>query len=277
MYELLCKFLHRPEVFSTSTTETLWTDPHLAEEMLRLHLDGDSELASRRTTSIDAFVSWLDARVALRGRAVVDLGCGPGLYAERFARRGASVTGLDFSMNSIAYARQSAMAAGLAIDYRCADYLEADLPVNQDIVTLIYGDFCVLAPARRRRLLDRIRGVLAGDGRLVFDVFSTDMLRGLSEEIVVERKMMQGFWAAGDYVGFKARFVYPDVAVVLERYLIVAPARTFEVDNWLQYYTPTSISTELAAAGFSDIDIVDIVTGGHWDGGATAFAVIARA
>jgi hypothetical protein len=67
------------------------------------------------------------------------------------------------------------------------------------------------------------------------------------------------------------------VAVVLERYLIVAPARTFEVDNWLQYYTPTSISTELAAAGFSDIDIVDIVTGGHWDGGATAFAVIARA
>ena len=27
MYKLHCEFVHRPEVFSTSTTETLWTDP----------------------------------------------------------------------------------------------------------------------------------------------------------------------------------------------------------------------------------------------------------
>jgi len=87
---------------------------------------------------------------------------------------------------------------------------------------------------------------------------------------------MDGFWAEGVYVGFKARFLYPDVAVGLERYLVVTPERTFAIDNWLQYYTPASIAAELSPAGFTDLDIADIVTGGPWDGGPAAFAVIAR-
>lgn len=276
MYDTLSDFLTRPAPFSTSTTEALWTDPHVAHEMLRLHLDGDSDVASRRTATIDASVDWLDARLRLAGRALTDLGCGPGLYAERFARRGATVTGLDFSVSSIRYARQAAEAAGLAIDYRVADYLTTDPPARQDVVTLIYGDFCALAPAGRRLLLDKVRESLVPGGRFVFDVFSTGMLSALPEEAAFERRLMGGFWAEGDYVGFRVRFLYPGVAVGLERYLIVTPQRTFAVDNWLQYYTPASIGAELSAGGFTDVDIADFATGGPWNGGATAFAVIAR-
>jgi len=46
-------------------------------------------------------------------------------------------------------------------------------------------------------------------------------------------------------------------------------------DFWLQYYTPASIVAELAVAGLTDVDIADFVTGGPWDGSATAFAVVA--
>lgn len=275
MYDTLSCLLTRPVPFSTSTIETLWTDPHLAREMLRLHLDGECDLASRRTATIEAFVGWLDARLHLAGRALTDLGCGPGLYAERYARRGAKVTGLDFSLSSIVHARDAARAAGLSIDYRVADYLKADLPARQDLVTLIYGDFGALAPASRRRLLDSVRQSLAPGGRFVLDVFSTGMLAALSEDAVCEKRLMDGFWAEGDYVGFKVRFVYPDIAVGVERYLIVTPERTFAIDNWLQYYTPDSIAAELSAAGFNDVEIAGIATGGAWDGSASAFAVIA--
>jgi SAM-dependent methyltransferase len=269
-------FLTRPAPFSTSTIETLWTDPHIAREMLRLHLDGDSDLASRRPASIDAFVGWLDARLPLDGRALTDLGCGPGLYAERYARRGARVTGLDISASSILHARRVAEAAHLSIDYRVADYLKADLPARQDLVTLIYGDFCALAPANRRLLLDRVRQSLTPGGRFVFDVFPTGMLDGLREEAVLERRLTDGFWAEGDYVGFRVRFLYSDIAVSVERYLIVTPGRTFAIDNWLQYYTPDSVTAELSAAGFTEVRIADFATGGPWDGTASAFAVIAR-
>lgn len=276
MYDALTDFLSRPTPFSAITTAALWTDPHIAGEMLRFHLDGSSDLASRRTESIDALTGWIDRRFQLDGKAVTDLGCGPGLYAERYSRRGAKVTGLDFSASSLAHARKAAEMAALAIDYRQANYIEADYPPAQDIITLIYGDFCAMAPDSRRRVLDKARQALNPDGVLVFDVFSTGMLADIREETTFGRRLMGGFWAAGDYVGFKSTFVYPDESIGLDRYLIVTPDRRFEIFNWMQYYTPASITAEVLAAGYSAVEIVDVETGGQWRGGATAFVVIAQ-
>ena len=41
---------------------------------------------------------------------IADYGCGPGLYATKMAQRGAIVTGIDFSENSISYAKKLAAA-----------------------------------------------------------------------------------------------------------------------------------------------------------------------
>ena len=276
MYEILADFLARPAPFSVSTTERLWTDPHIAAEMLRFHLDETSDLASRRPGTIEAFVDWLDRRLSLTGLSVTDLGCGPGLYTRRYAERGALVTGLDFSTNSLAYARKAAETAGLSIDYQKADYLRDELPSGQDLVTMIYGDFCAMAPDRRGLILGKVKAMLRPGGVFVFDVFSTGMFDELSEETIFASRLMNGFWSAGDYAGFKTTHLYRDQAIGLDRYLIVTPDRTFQVYNWMQYYTPTSITEEVLTAGYSEVEIVDFATGGPWSGGATAFAVIAR-
>ncbi|MCM5558218.1 class I SAM-dependent methyltransferase [Pleomorphomonas sp. JP5] len=276
MYEVISEFLARPAPFSISTTEQLWTDPHIATEMLRFHLDETSDLASRRPGVIDAFVDWLDRRHPLSGLTVADLGCGPGLYASRYAQRGAKVTGLDFSANSLAYARKAADSAELSIDYRRADYLKDELPSGQGLVTMIYGDFCAMAPEARKLILAKVKAMLRPDGIFVFDVFSTGMFDELSEETIFAPRLMNGFWAAGDYVGFKTTHLYSNEAIGLDRYLIAAPGRTFQVYNWMQYYTPASITEEVLAGGYSSVEIVDFATGGPWPGGASAFAVIAR-
>ncbi|SCM77185.1 Methyltransferase type 12 [uncultured Pleomorphomonas sp.] len=276
MYETLADFLTRPTPFAVSTTETLWTDPHIANEMLRFHLDESSDLASRRTSSIDAFVGWLDRRFPLSGSAVTDLGCGPGLYTSRYAKRGAVVTGLDFSANSLAYARKTAEVASLSIDYRQADYLRSDLAGGQDVVTMIYGDFCAMAPDKRRLILDKIRAALKPNGAFVFDVFSKGMFAELREETMFGPRLMNGFWATGDYIGFKTTMLYRDEMIGLDRYLISTPDRTLQVYNWMQYYTPATITREVLAAGYSAVEIVDFATGDAWQDGATAFAVIAH-
>ena len=97
MFALLNKFATRPEPFSEYTALALWNHPHVSRQMLRFHLDPNTDLASRRPETMDACVAWLDARLALRGTRVCDLGCGPGMYAKRFAALGAEVTGIDFS------------------------------------------------------------------------------------------------------------------------------------------------------------------------------------
>ena len=276
LYAELAAFDDRPAPFSKMTIATLWTDPHIARQMLAFHLDPAHDAASRRPESIDGFVGWLDWHLPLAGRKVMDLGCGPGLYAQRLAQRGAQVTGIDFSENSIAHARSAAAAAGLAIDYRIANYLEDELPKGQDLVIMIYGDYCAIAPEQRARLLQRVRATLAPGGHFVFDVFSPGQMQLLSEGFEGGRRFMQGFWAEGEYFGFKRTFLWPEELVSLERYLVATPDRQFEVLNWMQYYTPDSIGAELVASGFVAEAALDFVTGEPWQEGATPIAIVAR-
>lgn len=276
MYKNLNDLLERPEPFSVYTATELWTDEYVSARMLEFHLDPACDLASRRPEAIDRIVDWIEGHIGLSGKAVCDLGCGPGLYTERMAMHGAHVTGVDFSPRSLNHARWSATAKRLPITYREADYLKDELPEQQSIVTLIYGDFCVLSPEQRRSLLTRIRAMLKPGGHLVFDVFSRPQFGQCAEEFKCERRLMNGFWAEGDYFGFQVTFVYPDQFVALDRYLIVEPTRTREIYNWMQYFTPDEIKSELAEAGFEVTQIFDLSSGGRWIERAAPFGVLAK-
>ena len=67
----------------------LWTHPHIAGEMLKAHLNPDTDAASYRPECIDAICNHLYRTMNLQpGDRVADLGCGPGLYCRRLADRG---------------------------------------------------------------------------------------------------------------------------------------------------------------------------------------------
>lgn len=276
MYGTLKNLLEKPEPFSVYTAADLWTDDHVSARMLEFHLNPDCELASRRPEAIDRIVRWVETRVGLSGKAVTDLGCGPGLYAERMAMHGARVIGIDFSPRSIAHARETAAAKRLTIDYRRADYLKDDLPAGQAIVTLIYGDYCVLSPEQRRILLARVHAILKPGGYFIFDVFSRQQFGECTEEVLCERRLMNGFWAEGDYVGFKVTQLYPERHLALDRYLIVEPTRRREVYNWMQYFTPADVTDELSKAGFDTAEIFDLDSGGRWIERAEPFGILAK-
>src|SRR5512146_557809 len=100
-----------------------WNDPAFSERMLAEHLTQEHDAASRRFEIIDEQVNWIQTNLLANSPCkILDLGCGPGLYAYRLARLGHSVTGIDFSPASIRYARQQAEKTGLG-----STYIEADL------------------------------------------------------------------------------------------------------------------------------------------------------
>lgn len=250
MYDLLHDFVVRPEPFSRYTAKALWTRPHLAQQMLRFHLNQETELASRRIDVIDRTVAYLEERLGLASANLCDLGCGPGLYAQRFATRGAQVMGIDFSANSLAFAAKEAERLGQSITYRRADYLEEALPGGFDLVTLIYCDLCALSPRQRRRLLGRMRDMLNPGGRIAVDVAALPLLAEKQEVTLMEERLMDGFWSPGDYVGVQRTFLYAEEQLALDRYLIVEPDENWQIFNWLQHFTPSRLQSELAAAGF---------------------------
>lgn len=277
MFNQLAALNSRPEPFSVYTAETLWTDPHISSQMLAFHLDAGSDLASRNHSAIARIGEWLHENLRLAGKKVCDLGCGPGLYARTFAKYGAQVTGLDFSKRSIDYAIDQPQKDGMAITYRQADYLKDDLPSEQDVVCLIYGDLCLLSPDQRTGLYRKVRRSLNPGGRFVFDVFPIGQSEQRQEGMSYGRRLMNGFWAPGDYFGFLTTYLYAEQNLALDRYLIVEPHRQWEVFNWFQYFEPEDICKELLENGFSDAGAVDMLTGQSEISPDGAFAVIATA
>ncbi len=275
MYAELKRLSERPEVFSVYTAETLWTDPHLAKRMLQTHLSQETALASRPIKAIDQVVDWIDRSFELDGKSVCDLGCGPGLYTNRYAGRGAIVQGLDFSRSSIDYARTHAPSHGGSVTYRVADYLKDPLPEGQDLVTLIYCDLCPLSPNQRQALLAKILRALAPGGRFVFDVFSLEAFERVNEGVSFARNLMNGFWSANDYFAFQHTFRYDQEAVSLDRFTVIEKDRTWDVYNWLQYFSRDEIRRALMQAGFGSIAFTEGFGVDRSD--ETTFGVIASA
>lgn len=85
-------------------------------------------------------LDWIDGLAGLRGKSVVDVGCGGGILSEAMARRGADVLGIDLSTKPLKVAQLHALEAGLSgLQYReqAAESLAAERPDQFDIVTCL--------------------------------------------------------------------------------------------------------------------------------------------
>ncbi len=275
MYSFLQEQNTRPPIFSAYTADQLWTDPHIAKQMLKYHLDPDVDLASRGHGFIERSVDWLARRFDLSpGKRVLDLGCGPGLYSNKLASLGAKVTAVDFSENSLEYGRSIAQRDGLEVEFLKGNYLDLEVRGIFDLVILIYGDFCALSPSQRQTLLAFAKKSLAPGGRLVFDVFSMALFEETEEEARYEPEPVGGFWSSGPYFLFSTRFKYEEVRVYLDRYAIVEKDRCREIFNWIQCYDPEGLGEELAEYGWDVIEILGTVAGDGYDMSRPDFGVV---
>ncbi|MEU3016040.1 class I SAM-dependent methyltransferase [Nocardiopsis sp. NPDC007018] len=277
VYAALRAMAERPEPYARVSTADLWTDPHVSTRMLRHHLDPEVEAASHRTEFVDRSVDWMVERFALgSGARVADLGCGPGLYTTRLARAGASALGVDFSPGSVEYAEDTARRDGLDARHLCRDYLELDLDERFDLVVMVMRDYCAMSPADRARLLDVVRRHLAHGGSLLFDVDAEPALERVREGRTYAPNLMDGFWSARPYHGFRHTFRYDDERVSVDRYTIVTEDGIRVFHTWVRYFTPDTLAAELTAGGFVVEEVLGDLTGAPYDPASGEFAVRAR-
>lgn len=267
--DLLSKLSRRPQLYSGGE-RSFWTDSYVSDHVLEAHLDPHTDDASRRPAHISATVDRIlehygrEGEIADRDEPhprLLDIACGPGLYAEQFAARGFDVTGIDYADVSINYAREQARKQGLAINYVQADLTKADLGGPYDVITFIYGEFCTLTERQRGSLLKRVRTALRPGGLVVFDVFTEAYVRRNRTCDEWHVTLRDGFWQDVPHLVLLQHFHYPADSASVARYTLVEESgdyRQFSV--WWRHFTAADITKLLERNGFA----VEALYGSLW-------------
>ena len=275
MYKQLKEINKRPEPFQFYTAEDLWANEYTSKKMLEYHLNESIDVSSRNINFINQSVNWISDRFNLNSNSdIIDFGCGPGLYANRFAEKEIKVTGIDFSKNSIDYAKQIASNSDLNVNYIHKNYLNFETDKKYDLITMIMCDFCALSPNQRKIMLDKFMNLLKPDGKVLLDVYSLNYFDQKDELSTYELNHLNNFWSPDDYYCFINSFKYNDIKVTLDKYTIIEKKRTRVVYNWLQYFSMESLKKEFEENNLIINDIYSDVSGKDYDSRSLEFAVV---
>ncbi|TCO77927.1 class I SAM-dependent methyltransferase [Marinisporobacter balticus] len=261
MLDELFKYLKKPDLYVQSTSK-FWDDEHISKVMLEAHLHPKWEAASRCHDFIDKSVEWIsEIAPSSTNKNLLDLGCGPGLYAERLYKKGYKITGIDFSNRSIHYAKEKARVRNHDIDYIYKNYMDIQYKNVFDLVILIYCDFVVLSDTSRAVLLKKIYNALKPEGKFIFDIFTQKEFENKKESNSWYLSEESGFWKSDKHICLESHLIYAG-NVRLDQYTIIDKDGKVEViRNWFKVYTKETIIEEVKKVGFKKIDIYSDVTG----------------
>jgi len=105
----------------------------------------------------------------VKGKHVLEIGCGGGQCSVAFAKRGAIVTGVDLSDEQVAFARELAAENGVEAGFRQGDVtsLKGIADESQDIV---FSAYALMYVERLDRCFAEVRRVLGPGGVFVFSL-----------------------------------------------------------------------------------------------------------
>ena len=105
------------------TEQTLNFDPQEIakfEELASRWWDPDSEFKPLHEIN-PLRLEYIDRRSSLKGKTVVDIGCGGGILAESMALKGANVLGIDMGKAPLSVASLHKLESGAELDYQRID------------------------------------------------------------------------------------------------------------------------------------------------------------
>lgn len=236
-----------------------WNDPEFSERMLREHLDQAHGAASRVAAERTAQIDWLWDKFGLQpGMNICDITCGPGLYAVELAKRGCTVTGIDFAPAAIAYARDLAVQEGVAD--RCTfieqDVREVVLPDSAfDVALLLYGQMAVFPKAQAQQLLAKSARVLKPGGKLAVELLNQDRVDKTDSKWWFTDN--RGLWGDTPFLHLGERFWDDEAQMSSERFYVIHLETGKLTDILLcdQTYAIETLTGMMKTTGFAQVDV----------------------
>lgn len=263
----------KPKTY-TPNSEKFWDDEYISKQMLKAHLDPEFEGASRNHAFIKKSVEWIYSQVGKPQAALLDLGCGPGLYSLALAKKGWDITGIDLSQNSIQYAKEEAKKSGTEVIYHVQNYLAIDFDNEFDAVILIYCDYAVLSPEERKILLNQIYKALKPGGIFIFDVFTSAFYGEKKDRTSWKVEGKNGFWRPEPYAVCTGQFFYEN-NVVLDQVIVMTETEEKVYYLWNTFFTKESLMKEINPSLFSVMNFYGDSAGNPWNDSNKTLCLVA--
>lgn len=264
----LIPFLNKPNLDSITSSLycTLWDDEHISKGMLESHLDPDNDGATSNHKFVAKSVQWIAEIAPPKQYAkLLDLGCGPGIYAEQFAKAGYSVTGVDFSKRSIRYAKEQTAINGSNIEYHYQNYLTIDYTEQFDVITIINKDYAALSIADRITLLKKVYQALKPNGKFIFDAFTPKMRHNESRSWQYFKN--GGFFNEKPHLLLEAVYQYDDDDKTEIRQHTVINDEAVKCYIVLDhFFTKELLISEIQPIGFNNFEFYDDIAGKEYSG-----------
>jgi SAM-dependent methyltransferase len=238
-----------------------WDDPDFSQRILREHLTQDHDAASRRKVKIKKHVDWIHRQV-LGGKPthILDLGCGPGLYAAPFTKLGHTYTGIDFSPACIDYARENSPKNAA---YQLGDIRSAEYGIGYGLVLYIFGALNIVREEDARSILKKAYAALDPGGIILLEVSSLDSVDQIGNQPSMWYSAESGLFSDKPHLCLMENFWDEEQATATERFYIV-DAATGQVTRHAastQGYDEEQIESLLRDAGFGEVAFVPSLTG----------------
>lgn len=211
-----------------------------------LYFYGQSLTEERDEREAELVARLVDLRPGMR---VLDLACGHGRIANRLARAGAAVVGVDRSPLFLERARKDAAAMGVDVDYREGDMRALGFDGEFDAVVLWFTAFGYFSDEANRRVLEGIARALAPGGAFRIELNNREMvLQRFQAYGIIERD--------GDFMIDVNRYDPHSGRTENER-IVLRDGRVRRMHFGVRMLTFPELRTWLAEAGFSAVEGFD--------------------
>ena len=238
-----------------------WDDVVFSRRILQEHLTQEHDAASRRKAEIKKQVAWIH-RDVLGGKPthILDLGCGPGLYAAPFTKFGHRYTGIDFSPACIDHAIETAPAGS---DYRLGYIRSVDYGEGYGLVLYIFGALNIVRSEDALTVLKKAHAALIPGGQIVIEASTLDAVDQIGNQPSMWYSAEAGLFCDVPHLCLMENFWDDDSSTATERFYIVESASGAVTHHAASTvgYTEEQLAEMLEAAGFGNIEFYPSLTG----------------
>lgn len=228
-----------------------WDEPGFSQRMLQEHLSQSHDMASRKLETIDAQVAWVHEHVCQdRPCRILDLGCGPGLYLQRFVALGHRCRGIDFGPASVEYARTHLPAE---CEVTLDDVREADFGEGFNVVAMIFGEINVFSPEECTAILRKACQALLSGGVLLIEAHTVEVVKGSGEAANSWYKSPSGLFSERPHFCLQESQWFEDQSVALQQFHIIdeASGKIETYRNTVKAWSEKELQELFAKAGFA--------------------------